>query len=129
MTVNTLDSFISKELKSKQNRFKTTIENIFQNNSSEDTDTDTDSKKIITSKSKNGYSVSSGRIQTWINSLDVVFKNKKIIGYGPQADRYVLSNLAENHLEASWSNNSSNAIIYSILCFGVFVKSYRNLSF
>lgn len=136
LTVNALDDFTSKTLKTDQNRFKKTVESIFQEilikdkNLIKDVDkdfdknvdneiiTNTDSKKII--KSKKDYSVTSGRIQTWKSSIKIIIDNKKIIGYGPQGDRYVLSNIAKNHLEASWSNNSSNAIIYSILCFGIF---------
>ena len=63
--------------------------------------------------------MSSGRIEIWKKSTNVIIKEKKILGFGPQGDRYVLTKLAENYLEASWSNNSSNAIIYSIVSGGI----------
>jgi O-antigen ligase len=63
----------------------------------------------------------SGRIEIWKRSLEII-KNKKIIfGYGPMADRFLLikdenKNKPEIYF---WDNNSSNALIYSYLSGGV----------
>jgi hypothetical protein len=119
ISLNIIDEYTSKKnLRVDQNRYKTTIEKLFNNKS-----TITDVKNIINDTSlesnNNSYSVSSGRIEIWKKSTDVIIKEKKILGFGPQGDRYVLTKLAENYLEASWSNNSSNAIIYSIVSGGI----------
>ena len=76
------------------------------------------SKENSAEISINNYS--SGRIQIWKKSLNYIFE-KPWIGYGPQGDRIVLSNIdsiLKN--ENIWDNNSSNAIIYSLLCAGFF---------
>jgi O-antigen ligase len=59
---------------------------------------------------------SSGRINIWKES----FKNydyKKIFGYGPQGDRFLLKNL---DTLSDYSDNASNALIYSFLSGGYF---------
>ncbi len=85
----------------------------------------TDTKEInivndkTTKTSISTFSVSSGRLDIWKKSLENVMNEKKIFGFGPQGDRYILTIVAENHNEASWSNNSSNAIVYSIVSGGL----------
>ena len=108
-----------KNMRVDQNRFKTTVVEMFNNDNKEiknSTSLDTTSSSTTTNKS---YSLSSGRIQVWNKSIETVFKEKKIFGFGPQGDRYVLTKLAKDYLEASWSNNSSNAIVYSIVSGGI----------
>jgi hypothetical protein len=66
---------------------------------------------------------SSGRIDIWNTSLKIIFKNKLIFGNGPQSDRkligqYYLDNNSYKEL-LTYGTNSSNAIIYSILCGGI----------
>ncbi len=75
--------------------------------------------EAVSEPSEYSYSVSSGRIQIWKTSLGLVFDNKKIFGFGPQGDRYALSIIAKNFNEASWQNNASNSLIYSITSTGV----------
>ena len=78
------------------------------------------SKKLDeTSTSNYSYSVSSGRLEIWKTSLGLVIENKKVFGFGPQGDRYALSIIAENFNEASWQNNASNSLIYSIISTGI----------
>ena len=57
---------------------------------------------------------SSGRLELWKLSLEK-YNKKKIFGYGPQADRYLLHNSEIEHL---WSTNSSNLLIYGFLSGG-----------
>jgi O-antigen ligase len=74
------------------------------------------SKENSSEISLNNYS--SGRIQIWKKSLNYIFE-QPWIGYGPQGDRIVLSNIDSMlKKENIWDNNSSNAIIYSLLCSG-----------
>jgi len=68
------------------------------------------------------YDYSTGRTTVWKRSLNFVFK-KPWIGYGPQGDRVALSNNKEKSLAEQkhiWDNNSSNAIIYTLLSAGIF---------
>jgi len=57
---------------------------------------------------------SSGRIEIWSESLKL-FEKKKIFGYGPQGDRFLLKGSEVNN---KFYNNSSNALIYSLLSAG-----------
>jgi len=69
----------------------------------------------------NKYS-GSGRVDIWNTSLRIIFKNKLIFGNGPQSDRKLISQyyLDNNSYELlTYGTNSSNAIIYSILCGGI----------
>jgi len=59
---------------------------------------------------------SSGRIEIWSESLKL-FEKKKIFGYGPQGDRFLLSG---SDVKKKFYNNSSNALIYSLLSGGYF---------
>jgi O-antigen ligase len=61
-------------------------------------------------------STSSGRIAIWKDSFAKYDKNK-IFGYGPQGDRFLLEK-SESLIQ--YSNNSSNALIYSLLSGGYF---------
>ena len=58
----------------------------------------------------------SGRIEIWNEALKQFDKNK-IFGYGPQGDRFILS---KSEIEKKFYNNSSNALIYSLLSGGYF---------
>jgi len=64
----------------------------------------------------------SGRIQIWKNSIKIILEEKIILGMGPQSDRYLLEKhfkINKNTDEVFYENNSSNAIIYSLLCGGI----------
>jgi len=60
---------------------------------------------------------SSGRTFLW-KSLIVNFDKKKIFGYGPQADRFLLGEGLEKEL--GYGNNVSNAILYTFGSSGYF---------
>ena len=59
---------------------------------------------------------SSGRLTIWEESLKK-YDRKKIFGYGPQGDRFLLTN---SDKVSQYSNNSSNALVYSLLSGGYF---------
>lgn len=64
----------------------------------------------------------SGRIQIWKNSIKIILEEKIILGMGPQSDRYLLEKhfkISKNIDEVFYENNSSNALIYSLLCGGI----------
>jgi hypothetical protein len=65
--------------------------------------------------------ITSGRSNLWSKSINYIFKSP-IIGYGPQADRYLFKDAYFNINEHTklYESNSSNALIYSSLCAGVF---------
>jgi O-antigen ligase len=62
----------------------------------------------------NNSSYSSGRLTIWRESL-TVYDKSKIFGYGPQGDRFLISKI---EISDQYSNNASNALIYSLLCGG-----------
>jgi O-antigen ligase len=66
----------------------------------------------------------SGRTEIWRNILVIVIEEKIILGKGPQADRYLLTNYIDRNKNITnflvYENNASNAILYSYLCAGVF---------
>ena len=67
---------------------------------------------------------SSGRTTIWSTSLNIIYEKKLIFGNGPQSDRMLLREFYENSpidrsQEIKFGTNSSNAIIYSILCGGI----------
>jgi hypothetical protein len=62
----------------------------------------------------------SGRSQIWEKALNIILGEKLYLGYGPQADRYLLSKYANDYNNSIYGNNVSNAIIYSIFCAGIF---------
>jgi O-antigen ligase len=82
-------------------------------------------KKLINSKERltSNYSTS-GRTEIWRNILLIAIEEKIILGKGPQADRYLLTNYIDKNKEiinfVVFENNASNAILYSYLCAGVF---------
>jgi O-antigen ligase len=68
------------------------------------------------------YDYSTGRSTIWKRSFNFIYK-KPWIGYGPQGDRVALSNNKEKSLAEQkhiWDNNSSNAVIYTLLSSGIF---------
>jgi hypothetical protein len=67
---------------------------------------------------------SSGRTKIWLYSLNIIYDKELIYGNGPQSDRVLLSEYYKNNFSTNaerfkFGTNSSNAIIYSILCGGV----------
>jgi O-antigen ligase len=64
---------------------------------------------------------SSGRTELWLVGLGEFNKNK-IFGYGPQADRVILTKYYEeiNHDYNPYGNNISNGLIYTFLSGGYF---------
>ena len=58
---------------------------------------------------------SSGRYDLWTQAIQN-YDKKNLFGYGPQADRLLL----KENLKNSFSDNVSNAYIYSFLCGGYF---------
>lgn len=66
-----------------------------------------DKSRIINNKT------TSGRIELWNEVLNK-YDKKRFFGYGPQADR----NLIGRELERKYSNNVSNAYLYSFACGG-----------
>lgn len=104
-----------------QNRMKITFENLLSTEKNKSKSLE--HKNLINNndikENKYVYSVSSGRIETWTKSIEKLIKEKKIFGYGPQGDRYMLTLLAKSYMEAIWGNNSSNAIVYSSISGGI----------
>jgi len=74
--------------------------------------------KVEFDESLNEYS--SGRFQIWNNCFQILIQNKYWFGFGPQADRYLITKFLKNDLHASWGNNASNAFLYSLLSAGIF---------
>ena len=88
------------------------------NNHASKIETEIETNKNIKKETYN-YTISSGRIEIWKTSINLIVQNKKYLGYGPQGDRYALSVVAKDFNEASWQNNASNAVIYSIMSSGI----------
>ena len=57
----------------------------------------------------------SGRVELWKKSINK-YNKKKLFGYGPQADRLLIS----DDLTQQYGNNVSNGFIYAFLCSGYF---------
>ena len=77
-----------------------------------------------------GNESTSGRFNIWKNALFIINEKKIVLGYGPQADRFLflsfrISNLSQNidydkHGNPFlYDNNASNALIYAYFCGGV----------
>ena len=81
------------------------------NNTNANTDTNFQHKNRVLKDAS-----SSGRITIWKESLKKYDKNK-IFGYGPQGDRFLLTDSEE---ASQFSNNASNAVVYSLLSGGYF---------
>lgn len=65
---------------------------------------------------------SSGRVQIWTKSLQIIKNKKLFLGYGPQADRHLIPNdefFVYNGVKHSLANNSSNGFIYAYMCAGI----------
>lgn len=63
----------------------------------------------------------SGRFSIYQYAFKQIEENKIILGIGPQADRKVLVDYAKyNPSDIYFDNNSSNALLYSYLCGGIF---------
>jgi O-antigen ligase len=66
----------------------------------------------------------SGRTEIWRNILIIIKEEKIILGKGPQADRYLLTNYIDKNKKIInflvYENNASNAMLYSYLCAGIF---------
>lgn len=117
-SLSLVDNFKIGKYRSDQNRMKTTLETIFKSEINKPQSIE--NKNLLNNDENNyKYSVSSGRIKIWTESINYLIQEKKFFGYGPQGDRYLLSILAKSHLESIWGNNSSNAIIYSSISGGV----------
>lgn len=80
-----------------------------------------DSRYIYPIKVGADDDISSGRLLIWKRSFELIFKEKIILGLGPQADRrfLVVENFKDDPSKYFWQNNSSNALIYSYLCGGI----------
>jgi hypothetical protein len=84
------------------------------------------SNRILNNPIVENYNdISSGRLNIWKKSFEIIKKEKIIFGLGPQADRkYLVKNLfnKSSNIEEPffWQNNASNAIIYSYLSAGLF---------
>lgn len=67
---------------------------------------------------------SSGRLEIWTNAFRIVKEKQIIFGYGPQADRYLITGFQKIEYEDGTygvlDNNASNVFIYSYLCGGIF---------
>ena len=61
---------------------------------------------------------SSGRIELWSAGIKE-FNKKNIFGYGPQADRLILTNLdKKKNISNKYGNNVSNGLVYTFLSGG-----------
>jgi hypothetical protein len=62
-----------------------------------------------------------GRIEIWKRAFKKIKEKKIILGYGPQADRFLLEslNFDPNTPRHFYDANASNGIIYSYLCAGI----------
>jgi O-antigen ligase len=65
----------------------------------------------------------SGRIDLWLTSAKIIKDNNLIFGNGPQSDRKLIAKYYNDNSYPPqltiYGTNSSNAIIYSILCGGI----------
>ena len=65
----------------------------------------------------------SGRVDLWDISIKIIIDNNLIFGNGPQSDRKLITKYYNNKGYSQelmiYGTNSSNAIIYSILCGGI----------
>ena len=77
-----------------------------------------------------GNKSTSGRFDIWKNALFIINEKKIVLGYGPQADRFLflnsrISNLSQNvYYDKNrnpflYDNNASNSLIYAYLCGGI----------
>jgi hypothetical protein len=77
-----------------------------------------------------GNETTSGRFNIWKDALFIINQKKIVLGYGPQADRFLFLNFQKSNSSQNiyydkhgnsflYDNNSSNALIYAYLCGGV----------
>jgi O-antigen ligase len=77
-----------------------------------------------------GNETTSGRFNIWKDALFIINEKKIVLGYGPQADRFLFLNFQKSNSSQNiyydkhgnpflYDNNSSNALIYAYLCGGV----------
>jgi hypothetical protein len=62
-----------------------------------------------------------GRVEIWKRALEQIKEKKIILGYGPQADRILLTskNFNPGIPRHFYDSNSSNGLVYSYLCAGI----------
>lgn len=79
------------------------------------------SKNSILLNDKFMEDYTTGRIEIWKRALEKIKEKKIILGYGPQADRFLLEslNFDPNIPRHFYDANASNGIIYSYLCAGI----------
>ena len=72
----------------------------------------------------------SGRLHIWKNAIFMIKEKKLILGYGPQADRFLLNIFAIKNSQRNiyydkygnpiaYDNNASNSLLYGYLCGGI----------
>jgi hypothetical protein len=78
-----------------------------------------DRNRII--NSQNAVPGISGREIIYKKALEIIKAKKIVLGYGPNADRYLLSmNKGKEEIDTLfWDSNVSNALLYSYLCGGI----------
>jgi hypothetical protein len=88
---------------------KTKIQSRFLNNN----------EIIVNGELKSDYTT--GRLEIWKRAFNEIKNRKIILGYGPQADRLLLTseNFNPNVPRHFYDANASNGLIYSYLCAGV----------
>jgi hypothetical protein len=90
----------------------------------------TQEQNILFEQSRLLKNETSGRYTIWKNALFIIDEKKIILGYGPQADRFLFLIFRINHKNKNiyydqngnpylYDNNVSNSLIYSYLCGGV----------
>jgi O-antigen ligase len=82
--------------------------------------------KTLEEKNTKVDKMTSGRSIIWKRAIEIIKEEKIILGYGPQADRYIftkdlklgVNNQKYHENVLFWDSNVSNAFIYSYLCGG-----------
>jgi len=83
--------------------------------------------KTLEEKDAKVDKITSGRSIIWKRAIEIIKEEKIILGYGPQADRYIftkdlklgVNNQKYHENVLFWDSNVSNAFIYSYLCGGL----------
>jgi O-antigen ligase len=82
-----------------------------------------DRNRIINSQNAvpGSANITSGREIIYKKALKIIKEKKIVLGYGPNADRYLLSmNKGKEEIDTLfWDSNVSNALLYSYLCGGI----------
>lgn len=90
----------------------------------------TQEQNILYEQSRLLENETSGRYTIWKNALSIINEKKIILGYGPQADRFLFFIFRINYGNKNiyydkngnpylYDNNASNSLIYAYLCGGV----------